>query len=383
MGKRGHGEGNITHRKDGTWQGSISFFDPVKNVRKRPTVYGKTRKEVQMKLQELQAQRNAGLNIAPDKITLGEWIKRWLQDYAKANMRTGTWEGYQTNFKNHINPVLGNILLTKLTTNDLQKFYNQKLENGRKDGKGLSIRTVKLIHVVIHASLKQAHKEGMVLRNVSEFVRLPADTKKEVKPLSPEQITSFLSAIREDKLYPAFALELSTGLRRGELLGLQWKDIDMQTGKCQIRRSLVKNVSNTIDINEPKTKTSKRIVIIPENVLDILEAHRDRQEQDKIKEGYLENDWVFCTEEGKPLSPRNFTRKFDRLLEKAKMEHIPFHALRHSVATALLVNGVNLKVVSAQLGHADIRVTADTYSHVLEEVQKQTSDILGTLIPET
>jgi len=383
---RGHQEGNIHQREDGRWEARIQITDPITGKRKRPSVYGKTRPEVVKKLTKLMSDHQMGINIAPEKMTLGVWIEKWLKDYAKPTTRTGTWEGYETNFRNHIKPLLGDKILTKLTTNDLQRHYNSKLLNGRYDGKGgLSTSTVRLIHAVIFSALKQAKAEELVPRNVAEFVRLPeAKKKKEVTPLSPEQITQFLISVRDHRDYAAFVLEFSSGLRRGELLALRWQDIDLETGECKITRSLVRGVSGELQINDPKTKASKRNIIVPQSAIDVLKEHKVAQNKEKManRKHYAKHDLIFCDELGEPLEPANFVKRYKKLLKNAGLPNTSFHALRHSVATALLVDGIHIKSVSSLMGHSTIAITADIYSHVLEETKKVTANSLSKLIPE-
>ena len=382
---RGHQEGNIHKREDGRWEARIQITDPITGKKKRPSVYGKTRPEVVKKLTKLMSDHQMGINIAPDKITLGAWIEKWLNNYAKPTVRIGTWEGYETNFRNHIKPLLGDTLITKLTTNDLQVFYNAKLLNGRHDKKGgLSVNTIRLIHAVIFSSLKQAHREGMIPRNVAEFVRLPSADKKEIKILTPEQMEIFLNSISENRLYAAFALELGSGMRRGELLALRWSDINLETGECLISRSLVRGVSGELHINAPKTKSSTRNILVPSSALEALIKHKAAQNKEIManRKNYAEHDLIFCDEIGGPINPANFVKNYQRLLKNNGLPKISFHALRHSVATALLIDGVHMKAVQDLFGHATLAITGDAYTHVPVSVQRTTANSLNKLIPK-
>jgi len=237
MGKRGQGEGNIIKRKDGLWQTSIMYTDPITKLKKRPTLYGKTRNEVKDKLIKMQSELQSGINISPDKILFGDWLDRWLENYAKSNTEKGTWQGYETNIRVHIKPLLGQLLLSKLQTDDLQSFYNEKRTNGRivkrKDGKnGLSENTIRLIHAPIFSALKQAVENKMIPYNVAESVKRPKRLKRTTVPtLRSEELTQYLSEIKDDRNYAAFVLESVTGLRRSELLGLEWHHYPLVVGK--------------------------------------------------------------------------------------------------------------------------------------------------------
>jgi len=385
---RGHQEGSINKRKDGRWSARIQITDPITGERKRPEVYGKTRAEVKDKLTKMMSDHQMGINIAPDKITLSTWIEQWLNNYVKKDVRQGTFEGYETYFRNHIkDEEIGKTLLTKLTTNDLQKFYNSKAENGRKDGKPLSRNSIRLVHFVINSALKQAQTEGNIPRNVAEFVRLPNNDEikqKDMRVLSPDQITIFLNGILNERLYTAFHLELGSGMRRGELLALRWQDIDLETCECRIVRSLVRGVSGIVRINEPKTKKSKRNIILPSSAIDALRIHKVNQTKEKManRKHYAENDLIFCDELGDFLKPDGFVKSYKRLLKKCNLPIISFHELRHSVATALLSNGTSAKEVQELFGHSKVNTVLDIYSHVIPEIKNKTAESLNNLLPK-
>jgi len=389
--KRANGEGTIFQRPNGTWAAQITVGrDPATGKLKRLTFSGKTRKEVQEKLTAALAQMQQGIFVEPNKTTVGEWLDIWLNEYKKPpKVRPTTWQNYETVIRCHIKPAIGHIPLRQLQPSHLQRLYNEKFDNGRVDGQGgLSSRTVRIIHTVMHASLKQAMKEGLVARNVAEATTLPKREKKEPRVLTLEEQRRFFEVLSQDRLGAAFLLDLATGLRRGELLALRWQDVDLKEGIIKVSRELVRvrdpeNPGKTKLIYQPpKSEKGKRSIPLPEWAIAALKAHKVRQNQERLAlgEAYQDNGLVFCTELGTPIEPRNFNRKFYELRKKAGLpENINLHALRHTYATRLLEVGEHPKVVQELLGHSQISVTLDTYSHVLPELKKAAAAKLNTL----
>ncbi|MEW6275567.1 MAG: site-specific integrase [Bacillota bacterium] len=393
MAKRGHGEGTIYKRKDGKWEAKASIgYDPATGKLKRITKYFETRKEAQDWLAKVQHEKNIGAFVEPHKVTVGQWLDKWLADYKKLKLKPTTWAGYETLIRCHIKPAIGDIPLSKLQTGDLQRLYKEKLENGRVDGKGgLSVDYVRYMHAVIHETLKQAVKEQLIYRNVAESVNLPDKEEREMRLLKPEEMDRFLSLAEQDRLYAAFLLELGTGLRRGELLALKWNNVDLKSGVLSVKESLARvkvddpskngGRKTKLDYLDPKTKSSKRIIPIPEDILKELKAHKARQNEERLFFGqnYHNENLVFCLEDGKPLDPRNFTRKFEGLLRRAGIPKTRFHDLRHTFATRLLELNEHPKIVQELLGHAKITTTIDTYSRVDSELKKKAAARLNEL----
>ena len=391
-GKRGHGEGTITKRPDGRWMAQITIGrDPATGKLKRLTRYFKTRQEAQAWLAEVQHQMNTGSFVEPNKVTVADWLDRWLEVYVKPKVRAKTYHGYRDAARLHIIPKIGHIPLTQLQAGDLQMLYNEKLQSGRLNGKGgLYSRTIHLMHQVIHGALQQAVKEQLVYRNVSEAVSLPKMRHKEIQPLTAEQVTRFLEVAKEDRLYAAFLMDIGTGMRRGELLALRWQDIDLKKGVAHIRRSLGRvkaeggQTKTALVFDEPKTSKSKRDVPLPGEVIRELKEHRKRQLQEKLLFGqaYQDNDLVFATEDGKPIDPDNFGKRYARLLDKAGIPHVALHNLRHTCATLLLEAGEHPKVVQELLGHTKVSTTLDLYSHVRPELLEQAAEKLNAFLKQ-
>lgn len=384
--RRGNGEGSITKRKDGRWQGYVTVgYDPEKQQPKKQYFYGKARKEVQERVNAALGKVQAGTYREPSKLTLAEWLTTWLNDYMKPSLRTTTWESYKVQVDKHILPALGHLRLAQLQTSNLQALYNQKLQGGRADGKegGLSTRSVRYIHVVIHAALEQAKKEGMITINPADAVKLPGDPKKEIQCLDTAEVVIFLATARGTRHFPAYFLALNTGVRRGELLGLRWRDVDLKERTITITQGLVRTKGG-LTFQEPKTKLSNRTIGISPQVVSVLESHKAQQDKEKEEAGEAYNkklDLVFCSELGEPICPRGFTRHFERLLNKAGLGgKVTFHGLRHTFATLSLQQGTDARTIQEALGHHKAAFTLDVYSSVTARMKKEATDKIGRLL---
>ena len=291
----------------------------------------------------------------------------------------------------HIKPVLGDMFIKDLRPENLQKLYNEKSSSGRADGGkgGLSPKTVRNIHNIIHDALSQAVKNELIIRNVSEVTSLPRRPKKEMRVLTVEEQQKFMKIIESDTWSAAFFLDLASGLRLGELLALRWKDVDLKEGIVKVRQSLnrLKNFDTKdggktqIVFQEPKTAKGTRNIPIPESIVEKLKIHQANQEKEKEKHGtsYNKNNLVFCSSVGTHIEPRSFIRKLHRLVKKAGIEHTNVHSMRHTFASHSLELGIHPKIVQEMLGHANISMTLDTYSHVMPEMKKDAATKLNSL----
>jgi integrase len=386
--RRGNGEGSITQRTDGTWQASLGVgYDPITGKPKRVYFYGKTRKEVQEKLTTALGKAQSGRLPEPSKITMGQWLSTWLEEYMRPSLRATTFESYRTQIEKHLIPGLGAIRLTRLQTSHLQKLYNALLKEGKLHGAkgggtaGLAPKSVRYIHTILHGALSQAEKEGIIALNPANAVRLPRVQRKEMHTLDTQSLGVFLSAARDTDDYAAYLLDLSTGLRRGELLGLRWRNVDLQAGTVTVREQLVP-VGGALVFQEVKTALSHRTVGIPPAVVKALRAHRARQAQTRLMfgEAYQNNDLAFPAATGKPQDPRAVTRRFERLLARAGLERIRFHDLRHTYATLSLQEGVALNTIQEALGHYSPAFTMATYAHVTQKMKERSTDKIGNLL---
>jgi integrase len=389
--KRGHGEGSISQRKDGRWMGQITLgINPATKKAKRLTFYGKTRKEVQEKIREALNQKDKGMLSEPSKLTLQEWLKTWLEDYKQRELKESTWESYKSLIEDYINPDLGMVKLSKLRTNDIQRFYNEKLTNGRKrnvkkDGEeitGLSTRTVKYIHTVLSGALKQAVKEGLIPANPADATTQPRQVKKEITPLSAEQVRYFLDNIKANWLYPVFVTDLGTGLRRGELLGLKWDVVNLKDGTATIRRSLIQVKGKVFLQEDTKTKSSTATVKLPNTVVKELRKVKKQQAQYKLILGkaYQDSDFVFTWPDGRYIRPDYLYHQYKNLLKENGLPDTRFHDLRHTFCTMLLESGEELSTVSKLARHSSFSITADIYGHLTTNMQNQAAEKIDAIL---
>jgi integrase len=334
-GRRGNGEGTIYERTNGTYAATFTVEGG-----KRKTFYAKTYKEVQEKLKKALYEQQQGTLVTAPHQTVAQFLTDWLESTQKQSVRPRTYERYEEIVRLHIIPALGRHKLQSLSAQHVQAFYTKKLEGG------LSALTVISFHNLLHKALETAVKWNLVARNVCKVVSPPRRQRFEVTPLSLEQIQKLLSAVEGHRLEALFKLALATGMRRGELLGLKWQDIDFAKGALQVRRVLSRIPSimpgKGYTEAEPKTQRSRRTIIIAPFALKALKEHRMRQAEEKKRagEGWQEHDYVFCTPIGTHLNPtRDMLDQLKVFLKKAGLPDIRFHDLRHSSATLLLSLG--------------------------------------------
>ncbi len=352
--RRGRGEGSIYRRKDGSWVAQYTAGD------KRRYIYGKTRKDVAAGLSKAIAERDSGIVYDSENLKVAGYLDRWL-DSIKDTLRERTWRRHEEITRIHLKPTLGNIKLDRLSALQVQSLYRTKLNSG------LSPRTVQIIHATLHKALKQAVRWSLVPRNVCEVVVPPRVPKSEIRPLDARQAKKLLDKAWDTQpyYYPLYVLAVTTGMRSGEILGLQWQDVDLDAGTVQVRRTVFNGVVST-----PKTSRSNRGIKLPEIAVEAIRRHPRR------------SAWVFSSKNGNSLSVHNLhNRSWKPLLRDARLPDIRFHDLRHTCATLLLSKGVHPKLVQELLGHSSIEITLDTYSHVLpsmsDGVATAMDDLLG------
>ena len=368
-------KGSIRQRSKGSWEIFYDMgADPVtgKRRQKSQTVKG-TKRDAQRRLREVLLSIEQSSYVKPNKITLGEWLSQWLRDYVSMNTTDRTQESYSYIVEGHLIPSLGKVVLADLQPQDVQRYYAEKLNKGRTDGKGgLSGRSVVYYHRILSKALDYAVKMGVVVRNVANLVEPPRVKKVTMNTLSTEEVTRFLEAAKETDYYVFFATLLYTGLRRGELLALRWRNLDLIKGNLTVVETAYKLGNGDYIIKEPKTAHSRRSVTLSTSLIELLRAYRIDQELLRIQLGVSLNadDFVFIRPDGSPLNPSAVSLAFRRIIHKAGLKDIRIHDLRHTHATLMLQAGVNPKVVSERLGHASISITLDIYSHVLPGMQE-------------
>jgi integrase len=371
--------GHITKRGKDSYSIVIELEkDPITGKRKQhwESVKG-TKKAAEKRLSELVNQLDNGIFIKPDKTTLAEYLDKWLKDYALVNLSPRTVEGYEHIIKRHIIPVLGNIMLSQLKPEHLQKYYADKLKNGRLDGEGsLSAKTVRHHHVTIHDALQTAVKWGLLIRNPADAVTPPKPQRHEMHTWNEEEINKFLEAAKQTEYYPIFYLALFTGMRRSEILALRWQDIDFVYSQIYISRSLHHLRDGSIIFRQPKTASSNRKIAVSQSVLSVLEEYHEKQEGLHLLSGnpLTDDSLVFCHEDGSPLLPDTITHAWIKLVRKTGLRNIRLHDARHSHASLMLKLGIHPKVVQERLGHSSIQVTLDTYSHLAPGLQEAAAE---------
>lgn len=364
--RRASGEGNLYYWEDKKlWVGRISFEG------KRKVKYGKTQKEVREWMVEVQKAIKDGRFVADDTMTVSQFLDRYLKDFAIHDLKPSTFHNYSTMIRLYINPEIGNIKLTQLKVTHLHALYEKR----RKDG--LSPRMVQYIHGLLHRTLNRAVKWGLITVNPCDLAEAPKNKKTEMNTWTAEQVKQFFSVIEGDRWEAIYYVAMA-GLREGEILALQWKNVNLPEGYLQVTQNLQYIPRKGLVFSQPKSEKSKSRVTLPDFVIEALGRHRGRQ--DALKTGvWKENGLVFTTNIGTAISPRNLVRHFKTKLKEAGLPEIRFHDLRHTVATLLLEKNVHPLIVAEQLRHANINLTLSTYSHILPSMGKVASDQLDDI----
>lgn len=356
-----HGDGSIYLRKDGRFAGSIILENG-----KRKYVYGKTKREVKEKLKKVQLEQLQGILATGPEQSLEQYLVDWLEVH-RHKVRPRTHERYEAIVRLHLVPSLGKVRLRKLTGQHLEKLYADLLNSG------LSATTVDAVHNMLHTALDRAVRLDLVHRNVSELISPPRKEHKEFTPLTAEQAQKLLETVKGHPQEALFVLALMTGMRRGELLGLKWQDINLEGGFLQVRRALTRMPTGQgYKETEPKTKSSRRRIVLVPLAVEALIKHRESQLQLRELAGpvWEDHDYVFCDPDGTHLDPgHDVYVQFKKLLEKAGLPDVRFHDLRHSMATLLFSKNTHPKIVQEILGHSSIDITMDIYSHILPNIQ--------------
>src|ERR687897_185733 len=369
--KRGSGKGEISrHKKSGLYMARYTVQTPEGS--KRKTIYGKKRQDVADQLAKALADRADGIVFDDKNLTLGEYLDRWLSDAVRGTVRESTYSRDKYLVTNHVKPSIGRVKLNNVNALHLQSLYRERLDSG------LSGSTVQKIHHVLHKALTQAMRWDLIPRSPADSVKAPTPTPKEMHPLSALEARQLLEAARGDRLEALYVLAVHTGMRRGELLGLRWGDVDVENATVRVRRTLTRNGTGHV-LGEPKTKKSRRTVRITPRAVEALNGHRAKQSEEMLTSGSLhqEQGLVFAGTGGGLITPSNpRQRSFKPLLEHPGLPRLTFNDLRHTCASLLFQKNVHPKFVQELLGHASVSITLDTYSHMLPGMGNQAADAM-------
>ena len=358
--KSGQNQGSVSLRKDGLVLAQITVDG------KRISKYFKTKREANAwRIETLNKIQNGMFNSGP-QVLLSEYLAQWLIA-SKDSVRPKTHIQYRQIVEQHINPMLGQIKLSDLRPEMIQAAYN------KKTAAGISARTVRLIHSVLRSALNQALRMGLIYRNPATIVYQPKLKETEMKVLDENQVRSLLITAKGHRLEALFKLEVTSGLREGEILGLKWSDLDWENHQLKVQRQLQRVPGVGLIFSEPKSAAGRRMIMLGSETLASLKAHSSRQYAERVFSGdkWQENDMIFPSSIGTPLEPRNLFREFKDLLRKANLPDIRFHDLRHTFATLALSQGVSVKVVQEMLGHSDASMTLKVYSHTTPGMQRE------------
>lgn len=361
-------------------EGSSWYFvaelgsDPITGKRRRKKQRGfKTKRDAEKALALMEAEVYKGTYFEPSSMLMKEHMNDWFKS-KKNSISIQTANTYEAYLKNRIVPYIGNVQLAQLSPILLQNFVNELKEEG------LASSSIKKIYSIVKGALDYAVNMELLPSNPITKIQLPKDSKKEIVVWDVPEIQSFQKAACLDRLYPAFYLAITTGMRRGEILGVRWKDVDLEKGMLNVRQTLSKDGRQFL----PGAKTSAgiRSIKLSNDTMVLLKKQKTVVAKEKLSYGpeYEDNDLIICTSKGTPINPENLKRTFQRLIKEANVPSIRLHDLRHTHATMLLASGVNAKVISERLGHTNIKTTLDIYSHVLPSMQEEAANQIDTLL---
>lgn len=344
----------------------------------------KTRRDAESALAELVQSLEKQTYIAPQRVTLADFVRtEWLPTM-QTQVKISTWDSYRRNLQNHVLPALGGVQLQQLTTGHLNSLYRSLIGQGRRNGAGgLSPKTVRNIHGTMSKLLTDAADRGLVSRNIATSARPPKPRKtgpKEIRFWTPADLSEFLTVVHDDRLYALWHLAAMTGMRRGELLGLRWEDIDEKTKRISVRQTVL-SVAYMVTVSTPKSHTA-RVIDIDAGSIEVLRQHRRSQEGERAAAGtdYAENDRIFRKADGTAIHPDVMRTMFDYRVKRSGVRRIRFHDLRHTHATIGLRAGVPVKVMSERLGHSTAAFTLQQYAHVIPGMQAEAAEAIADLV---
>lgn len=377
--------------KTGRWYFRVDVGVGPNGERQQTTRRGfRTRKKAQEELDKIRVQRREGTLVQPNRRRLAEWLHEWLETQETAGLRATTIASYRRNFRLHVAPRVGGVQLQALTASHLDRLYAELLRTGnRKTGGGLSSRTVRYLHTIIHKALSDAARKGLLARNVAAAATPPsARDSRAPEPTwwTPAELRAFLASVAEDDLYPLFRLAAMSGMRRGEVCGLAWPEVDLEAGIVAVRRQLV-TVDHEPRFEElPKTDHGRRTIELDAETITVLRAHRAAQLEARLAvgDGYRTDlDLVFAQPDGSPLHPEAVAKVFARRVARTDLPRLRFHDLRHTHCSHLIAAGQDPKVISQRLGHHSVSFTYDKYGHLMPEAGSGAAHAVADLVDGT
>ncbi len=339
-----------------------------------------TKKEAQAELTRLLGAADVGNYVDPSKLTVSEFLDRWDLDWASLNLSDKTRERYLELIRLNIRPHVGAENVQKLRPVHLTGLYAKLLREGRAKGGGLSPRTVSAVHKILHRVLGHAQQWGIVAQNVASVVDPPKVTASEIEILSAEQAGTVLRTLRGAAMYPIIMVALSTGMRRGEILALRWRDVDLDRATIRVERSLEETgMGKNLRFKEPKTRHGRRNIALPSSLVAELRSHWRTQQELRLALGRgkaAPDDLVFCTPDGGPRKPNSITREWSRVVVSKKLPKVSFHALRHTHVSQLIASGMDVLTISRRIGHASPTITLGVYGHMFKNGDAQAAAVI-------
>ncbi len=386
----------IYKRKDGRYEGQYYHdINPKTGKRRKYSVYAATSKEAKEKLQALMHDLASGIYVEKTKLTLEAWLEQWLKVYALPKVKQSTYTSYRAYIFKHVNPNIGKVTLKNLRVDILQEFFNERAVSGRIDGKGgLSAKTLKNMHTMLKTALKQAVENDLIPKNPATFVKLPKAPSREMRVLTSEEQAKVVAELKQSTQRYAIGIliALFTGMRIGEVCGLQWSDFDEKTSEMHVRRTLGRLATmdatkgkTEIVISTPKSDKSARSIPLPVFLACALQQRHLQAKQERlgVGAGYDPREFILCNELGSPIEPRTMQDTLTRIIKSAGISHANLHSLRHTFATRAIEMGMDIKTLSDILGHADVSTTLNRYAHSLDMHKRKAMDMMGTLYTAT
>ncbi len=382
--RNAQGGGSIRQRPDGRWEARYTAGrDPGTGKQIQKSVYGKSQKEVREKLQKVCAELDEGTYLEPSRMTVAQWLEIWEKEYL-VNVKPHTRRSYGNQIKNHIKPGLGATRLDKLNAHTIQGFYNRLSENDG-DKPGLAPSTIKVTHGVLRQALQQAVTNGYLRFNPADACKLPRGEKHEIRPMEEPEIAAFLKAIQGHQFEALYTVDLFTGLRQGEILGLMWDCVDFKQGTILVNKQLLCENRKGGGYPFASLKNGKMRTIAPAAwVITVLRRHRAEQAEKRLRASTLWKDTglVFTNDLGEHLNHVTVYKNFKRIVKTIGIPETRFHDLRHSYATAAIQAGDDIKTVQGNLGHATAAFTLDVYGHVTEQMKQKSADRMEGFIKD-